>query len=126
MLDLKGNTAMYLQYSHARVATVLQKVAEQGLVSEKRTIMISNESERMLALQLIKLTDTLQVTMRDLTPSRLCEYLYTLCTVFNNFYAQSKVLGGENEASRIYLCEQTARTMKLSFSLLGMEPINRL
>lgn len=126
MLDLKGNTAMYLQYSHARVATVLRKAAEQGLVIEKRTINISNASERMLALQLIKLNDALQVTVKDLTPSRLCEYLYALCTVFNNFYAESKVLGGENEASRIYLCKQTAHTMKLTFSLLGMEPINRL
>lgn len=123
MLDLKGNTAMYLQYSHARVATILQKSSFAGRPDQ---FSISHEEERLLAIQIIKFQDALLTTLQDLAPSKLCEYLYTLCSTFNNFYAECKVIGGDNEESRIYLCERTLSTMKLTFSLLGIEPLERL
>jgi len=123
MLDLKGNTAMYLQYSHARVATILQKSSFAGRPDQ---FSISHEEERLLAIQIIKFQDALLTTLQDLAPSKLCEYLYTLCSTFNNFYAECKVIGGDNEESRIYLCERTLYTMKLTFSLLGIEPLERL
>ncbi|CEG00960.1 Arginine-tRNA ligase, class Ia [Ostreococcus tauri] len=124
MLDLKGNTAMYLQYSHARVATILRKAPTLDLPLDG--LHFENAAERLLAVHLIKLDDVLAATMKELAPSKICDYLYTLCTMFNNFYAECKVIGGENEASRLFLCMRTAATMKIAFSLLGMEPLERL
>jgi len=126
MLDLKGNTAMYLQYSHARVAAVLERARSQPGKQNQREIRIINTSERMLALHLLKFDDAIAATVADLLPSRICEYVFNLCTLFNNFYAECKVLGGENEQSRIHLCEQTQTTLKLAFSLLGMTPLEKI
>ena len=123
MLDLKGNTAMYLQYSHARVATILRRASVGQPVG---LVRFEHEAERLLAIQLIKWNDVLELTMKDLMPSRICDYLYTLCTTFNNFYTECKVIGGENEASRVLLCSRTATTIQLAFSLLGMQPLARL
>jgi len=126
MLDLKGNTAMYLQYSHARVATILHKLdgTESSQLVDRLTI--SNETERQLALHIGKFNDALVETIEELAPSKMCEYLYVLCTVFNNFYAACRVMGGENESSRILLCNMTASKMRAAFSVLGIEPIDRL
>lgn len=124
MLDLKGNTAMYLQYSHARVATILRKASCVG--QPVGLVHFEHEAERLLAIQLIKWNDVLAFTVRDLMPSRICDYLYTLCTTFNNFYTECKVIGGENEANRVWLCSRTAATIQLAFSLLGMKPLARL
>jgi arginyl-tRNA synthetase len=128
MLDLKGNTAMYLQYSHARVATVLERAGPHvtNNKGQGRNIQLSNDAERLLALQLLKFEDAIATSAQELMPSRLCEYLYSLCTTFNNFYAECKVLGSENEQTRVYLCEQTKATMHLAFSLLGMVTLERI
>lgn len=47
------------------------------------------------------------------------------CSIFNNFYVECKVIGGDNEESRIYLCERILYIMKLIFLLLGIELLER-
>ena len=127
MLDLKGNTAMYLQYSYARVATILERAGSRVTNNDQAGgIRISNDAERLLAFQLLKFDDAIATTAQDLLPSKLCEYLYSLCSIFNNFYAECKVFGSENEQSRLYLCEQTKSTMQLTFSLLGMTTLDKI
>jgi arginyl-tRNA synthetase len=62
----------------------------------------------------------------DLLPNVLCEYLYTLSGMFTDFYTNCKVVGSEQEVSRLLLCEATAVIMRECFSLLGIKPLYRL
>lgn len=64
--------------------------------------------------------------MDDLGPNRLCEYLYTLATKFTDFVTNCRVLGSDEQNSRLLLCEATGITMRKSFALLGMEALDRI
>lgn len=64
--------------------------------------------------------------MDELMPNRLCEYLYELSDAFNGFYTDCAVLGSEEEASRLLLCEATAMVKRQCFSLLGITPLERI
>lgn len=57
---------------------------------------------------------------------RLTDYLYELAERFNQFYVDCKVLGSEQEASRLLLCEATARVIRQVFALLGLTPLYRI
>jgi hypothetical protein len=63
---------------------------------------------------------------RAIAPKRLTDYLYSLSEAFNQFYTECKVVGSEQEASRMLLCEATARVMRKCFELLGMTPLYRI
>ena len=60
--------------------------------------------------------------------SEMCirDSLYTLCTLFNEFYGSCKVIGDENEESRIIICHATASTMRRCFFILGIDPVYKL
>lgn len=64
--------------------------------------------------------------LEELTPNRLTDYLYMLSEVFTSFYTDCKVLGSEQEDSRLLLVEATARIMRQCFKLLGITPLYRI
>lgn len=78
---------------------------------------------------MVKLTEQLLRLERDLYPHTLCEYIYDLSQKFNQFYEQCPVNTAESSelrASRLALCALTARILKLSLSLLGIEVVERM
>jgi arginyl-tRNA synthetase len=64
--------------------------------------------------------------LEELTPNRLTDYLYGLSETFTSFYTDCKVLGSEQEDSRLILVEATARIMRQCFKLLGITPLYRI
>ena len=64
--------------------------------------------------------------MQDLQVNRVCELIHEISTKVAEFYNQSKVIGSEEEKSRILLLEATRRVMKKTFNLLGMKTIDRI
>jgi arginyl-tRNA synthetase len=64
--------------------------------------------------------------LEDLMPNRLTEYLYALSERFTSFYTDCKVLGSDEEVSRLLLAEATARVMRQCFTLLGITPLYRI
>jgi arginyl-tRNA synthetase len=64
--------------------------------------------------------------LEELTPNRLTDYLYSLSEAFTAFYTDCKVLGSEQEDSRLILVEATARIMRQCFKLLGITPLYRI
>jgi len=91
MLDMKGNTAVYLLYTHARISTLLSRVEDQDLMLPNSEKFFKNEKERALAVAILKLPDAMHAVVQDLLPSRLCDYAYTLCVAYNEFYSVCKV-----------------------------------
>lgn len=127
MLSLKGNTAVYLLYAHARIAGIVRKSGQDvGVLATSNELVLGHPKEEELALHICKMPEALEDLLQDLAPNRLTDYLYDLSEKFNSFYVDCKVLGSDTEASRLLLCEATAVVMRQCFYLLGITPLYRI
>eukprot|EP00536_Pseudo-nitzschia_multiseries_P014676 jgi/Psemu1/246242/estExt_Genewise1.C_7510004 len=132
MLDTKGNTAVYLLYARVRFESILRKAKAEfdcdvdELIASGEQIVITHESERNLALQIQSFADVLDLTLEDLLPYHICDYVYSLSIAGSDFVTQCKVLGTPEMKSRLLLCHVTATSMKQCFDLLGIRHIKRI
>ena len=131
MLALKGNTATYLQYSYARVQGIFRKgnVDVEALRSGTPNFLLDQEVERKLALNLMRFGEALAEVLVEYKPNMLANYLFELTQVFFQFYDQCPVLNLDDEnvqASRLQLCDLTARTIKTGLSLLGIRIVDKM
>ncbi|ACO68782.1 arginyl-tRNA synthetase [Micromonas commoda] len=126
MLDMKGNTAVYLLYTHARISTLLSRAEDQDLTSPAHQMVFTDEKERALAVAILKLPDALRAVVQDLLPSRLCDYAYHLCVAYNEFYSTCKVIGSPEEKSRLILCRATVFSLRRALFVLGITPLHKL
>lgn len=129
MLSLQGNTAVYLLYAHARIASIIRKSGKDPreiAMKQGGKIVISNDIERALALHIAKFPDMILYALDDLAPNRITDYLYDLSGVFNQFYTECQVVGSEQEDSRLMLVEAAAMTMRQCFELLGITVLYRI
>ncbi|MDP9387447.1 MAG: arginine--tRNA ligase [Actinomycetota bacterium] len=127
MLAMEGNTAPYLQYAHARIRSIFRKGGEEAPAAAGVTV--AEPAERALALRLVSLDGVIQATAEHLQPHRLCTYLFDLASDFTSFYEQCPVLRAgspELRASRLALCDLTARALSLGLGLLGIEAPERM
>ncbi|KAL6897786.1 hypothetical protein ACP4OV_006745 [Aristida adscensionis] len=127
MLSDKGNTAVYLQYAHARICSIIRnsnKDVEELKMSG--AISLEHEDERVLGLYLIRFAEVVEEACTNLLPNVLCEYLYNLSEMFTKFYTSCKVVGTPQETSRLLLCQATAVVMRQCFQLLGITPVYKL
>ena len=129
MLDLKGNTAVYLQYAHARIAAIGRKSGrdlDALRANAGGKLVLGHAKEKELALALCRFPEAVAEVLDELMPNRLCEYLYNLSEAFNGFYTECKVIGSDSEDSRLLLCEATAIVIRQCFGLLGITPLYRI
>lgn len=130
MLDTRGDTAVYLMFAFARVASIIRKGVEKGAdmdkIKREGKLTLDHPAERALAFEVMQLADVLNTTLQTLQPNRLCEYLYVLSTRFTGFVTECQVLGTEEQDSRLLLCEATKETMATLFQLLGIAPLQRI
>ncbi|GLT61515.1 hypothetical protein SLA2020_342160 [Shorea laevis] len=127
MLNDKGNTAVYLLYAHARICSIIRKSGKDIEELKKTgTLVLGHVDERVLGLHLLQFAEVVEEACLNLLPNVLCEYLYNLSEKFSTFYQQCKVVGSEEETSRLLLCEATAVVMRKCFYLLGITPIYKI
>lgn len=127
-LDIKGYNGTYLQYTHARVSSILRKVVLEGTKSVNFEINISHV-ERSLIAYLERFPSFVTVSAHRYAPNILCEYLYSLCQIFNNFYANFRVLNEEDANTRnfrIMLCQSFQITLHNGLHLLGITPVEEI
>ncbi|PWA97049.1 hypothetical protein CTI12_AA032950 [Artemisia annua] len=139
-----GNTAVYLQYTHAQICSVTKKISkkikklknlkvtddEELILKNGEKLTLKNEEEHELGVHLLRFTEVLGEVSKVAMPHILCDYLYELCKKFNSLYSYvgEVVLSGEKtgeETSKLLLCEATRVVMKKCFHLLGITPIYR-
>ncbi|KAJ6798552.1 arginine--tRNA ligase, cytoplasmic-like isoform X1 [Iris pallida] len=127
MLNDKGNTAVYLLYAHARICSIIRKSGKDiEELKKTETIVLGHADERILGIHLIQFAEIVEEACTNLLPNVLCEYLYNLSEIFTRFYTSCKVVGSDEEASRLLLCEATAVVMRKCFDLLGMTPVYKI
>jgi arginyl-tRNA synthetase len=127
MLSFKGNTGPYLQYAHARIQSVFRKAGLSADEARGR-IAIVEPAERALALELLAFEPLLRDLEDSLAFHRLCGYLFDLATAFTAFYENCPVLraDGDVRASRLALCDLTARVLAVGLGLLGIDAPDRM
>ncbi|MEO8901482.1 MAG: arginine--tRNA ligase [Polyangiaceae bacterium] len=125
MVAFEGNTGPYLQYALVRVRSIFRKAGE---AEGSGPLRIQEKAERALALELLGFGRALAEVEATLEPHKLCGYLYGLATSFSTFFTDCPVLKAEpaERASRLALCELTARTLHAGLTLLGIEAPERM
>lgn len=125
MMGLEGNTATYIQYSYARVKSILRRgeVDIAGLRASFAEISLEHPAERALALAIVQLGEVLEQVLEDYRPNLLTNYLFELAKRFSSFFEACPVLKADTEGlkqSRLLLCDLTSRTIAQGLELLGI------
>ena len=124
MLSFDGNTAPYLQYAHARICSIFRRAGIDRASVASTTLSVVEPQERDLALKILGFESAILDTLERYSPHRLCTYLYELATTFTAFYEHCPVLKADDDAiraSRLALCDLTARVMNRGLGLLGID-----
>ena len=128
-VDFQGNTGPFIQYTYARIQSILRK-AKFDFSSEVKSFSISLHSkEKELIKQLELYPDTIQQAAKNYSPALIANYTYDLVKEFNSFYQNVSILGESNEIKkrlRIQLAHKVADVIKSAFNLLGIQVPNRM
>ena len=127
------NPVYYVQYAHARIASILRKAAEEG--SEAGGFSAADgrapleESEKVLVKRLLEFPEEVWAAAARRAPHRVCAYSTAVAADFHAFYRDCQVVGAEGEgveASRLALCLATKRTIAAALGLLGISAPERM
>ncbi len=129
MLSFQGNTAPYLQNAYVRIRSIFRKLAEAGAAWDQgQPILLEQPAELALGKRLLQFGEVLPLVLLDHRPNTLANYLYELANTFHAFYEACPVLKSEGaqRASRLALCDLSARLLKTGLELLGIEVPERM
>lgn len=130
-IDFNGNTGPFIQYTYARIQSILRKAAAQGVVIPSAlptTISISTK-ETELIQKMNQFGTAVRQAGTDYNPSTICNYCYELTKEFNQFYHDFTILGEENPDLKIFrlsLAKAVAKVVALGMGLLGIEMPERM
>ncbi|MEM6986752.1 MAG: arginine--tRNA ligase [Pseudomonadota bacterium] len=127
MLSFDGNTAPYLLYACARMASLMRRAADAGIAASAR-LELGHEAERDLAKHLLRYAQTLETVAARGLPNLLCNYLYELASFYSTFYEACPVLSSAPElaADRLALSQLTHTVLVDGLELLGIEALERM
>mmetsp|Transcript_18993 Transcript_18993/g.28019 ORF Transcript_18993/g.28019 Transcript_18993/m.28019 type:complete len:132 (-) Transcript_18993:49-444(-) len=131
MLDTRGNTAVYLQFAHARLCSILTKAEVEAKVDLEKIALenepvVEHDAERALAFELTQFREVLDEFRKDLMPNRLCEYLYQLSGKFTDFVTNCHVLNSQERNGRLLLCVAARKVMGKAMELVGLSPLEQI
>lgn len=129
-IDFQGNTGPFIQYTHARIKSILRKaeISEQQIF-DLTGVHFLNPEELELVFLLKDYPTVIQSAAADYSPALLANYTYELAKTFNGFYTQHSVMNEENEHIkylRLGLIKKVAETIKHSMGLLGIDVPERM
>lgn len=127
-IDFQGHTGPFIQYTYARINSVLQKAGVQNDWKEAVPSQLAS-SERDLIVLLHQYPEILQSAARDMSPALIANYAYELAKQYNKFYHEESILKVEDETIkyfRLSLSQATARLIERSMALLGIEVPERM
>ena len=125
-VDFAGNTGPFIQYTYARIQSILRKAAFD--TTQKVTIEL-HPKEKELIKQIELFPEVIQNAAHNHSPALVANYTYDLVKEFNSFYQNVSILGEENQDKKVFrvqLSKKVADTIKLAFGLLGIEVPERM
>lgn len=129
-VDFQGNTGPFIQYTYARIQSILRKAESMGInISEDAKVSELHSKEKELIKQLQLFPETIQLAADNFSPALIANFTYDLVKEFNSFYQQVSILGEVDEAKkvlRVQLSKKVAQVIQDAFKLLGVEVPERM
>ena len=125
-VDFQGNTGPFIQYTYARIQSIIRKA---DFEYSKSVSIDLHQKEKELLKQLALFPETIQQAATNYSPAIIANYTHDLVKEFNSFYQNVSILGEENEDKKVFrvqLAHKVAETIKSAFSLLGIEVPERM
>ncbi|MBL4887408.1 MAG: arginine--tRNA ligase, partial [Flavobacteriaceae bacterium] len=126
-VDFQGNTGPFIQYTYARIQSILRKANFDTSVSINAYEL--HDKEKQLIKQLVSYPATVQLAAQQHSPALIANYTYELVKAFNSFYQNVSILGADDliqKQFRVQLSNLVAITIKNAFALLGIEVPERM
>ena len=130
-IDFNGNTGPFIQYTYARIQSVLRKAAESGIVIPEQIpagIELSEKEEGLIQM-VADFAAVVKQAGEDYSPSIIANYTYDLVKEYNQFYHDYSILREGNEAVKVFriaLSANVAKVVRLGMNLLGIEVPSRM
>ena len=128
-IDFQGNTGPFIQYTYARIQSILRKSNIEDAVTLNNVDMALHPKERELIKQLELFPEVIQNAADNYSPALIANYTYELVREFNSFYQNVSILGADAEAEKVFrvqLAQSVANTIKNAFGLLGISVPERM
>lgn len=130
-IDFNGNTGPFIQYTYARIRSILRKAAAEGITipTTLSSQMPLNDKEIELIQKLNEFGAAVKQAGKDYSPSGIANYCYELTKAFNQFYHDYSILGADTENEkvvRLVLAQNVGKTLKNGMALLGIEVPERM
>lgn len=130
-IDFNGNTGPFIQYTYARIASILRKAKDQGIEipAQLPTCISISTKETELIQKLNQFGAAVRQAGTDYSPSGICNYCYELTKEFNQFYHDFTILGESDEDLKLFrlsLAKAVAKVVSLGMGLLGIEMPERM
>ncbi|RYX86258.1 arginine--tRNA ligase [bacterium] len=128
MLAMTGNSAVYMLYAYARPRSIFRKAQAEGIDVSTAAPRLTEPGEIELAKVLLRFDEALTGSLRDYRLNILTDYIYELAGAFSAFYRDCRVLDAPDDvrASRLALCDLTARTLQQGLQLLGIQTLEQM
>ena len=126
-VDFAGNTGPFIQYTYARIQSILRKANFE--YDNQTSIGVLHQKEKELIKQLELFPEVIQNAAHNHSPALVANYTYDLVKEYNSFYQSVSILGEENQEKKIFrvqLSKKVSETIKLAFKLLGIEVPERM
>ena len=127
-VDFQGNTGPFIQYTYARIQSILRKAnSVSGSIDSKAITLHEKEKELLKQLQIFP--ETIQLAAENYSPALIANYTYDLVKEFNSFYQNVSILGADHEVEiqfRVQLADAVAKVIKTGFELLGIDVPERM
>ena len=128
-VDFQGNTGPFIQYTYARIQSILRKATFDYSPQVNASDVSLHVKEKELIKQLELYPDTIQQAADNYSPALIANYTYDLVKEFNSFYQNVSILGESNETKkrlRVQLASKVADVIKSAFNLLGIQVPTRM
>jgi arginyl-tRNA synthetase len=123
-VDFQGNTGPFIQYTYARIQSILRKAKETQVDTAKVIAELElHTKEKELIKQIQLFPETIQLAAENYSPALVANYTYDLVKEFNSFYQQVSILGEQEETKkilRVQLSKKVGETIQAAFKLLGI------
>ena len=128
-IDFQGNTGPFIQYTYARIQSILRKADSEIIAKLNLNELTLHPKEKELLKQIQLFPEIIQNAADQHSPALIANYTYDLVKEFNSFYQNVSILGADNENEKVFrvqLSNIVASTIKNAFSLLGIKVPERM
>lgn len=125
-IDFHGHTGPFIQYTHARIKSILRKEKAQGNNIQDSSLL---KLEKELLIELENFSSVVEQACKEHDPSHIANYVYNLAKTFNSFYTEHSVMNAESpdkKQLRLLICEFTANVIASAMQLLGIKVPERM